>query len=69
MLKQQQRSAKCCFVYLRTLANITAAECTVTSIIKLCDEENQEARVKDVLDGKFFFPSLIYSSHPWNCQD
>lgn len=36
-------------------SNITAAECIVTSIIKLCDEESQEARIKDVLNSKFFF--------------
>lgn len=35
--------------------NIIAAECTVTSIFKLCDEENQEAGIEDVLYSKFFF--------------
>lgn len=62
MLKQQQRSAKCCFVFLCTLASITAAECTVTSIIKLCDEENQKARIKDVLESTFFVLTDLFKS-------
>lgn len=39
--------------------NITGAECTVTSIIKLCEEENQKARIKDVLYSKFFHHRVI----------
>lgn len=42
--------------------NIVAAECPVTSVIKLCDKENQKARIKDVLYSKFFFFTDLFQS-------